>query len=104
MPYLFMLLFKLIKNNNKNNVNKVNMTMINIDSLNEGIYSINKNLNKVKNKIKPIILKKNPFTVPLVKPFLLSGVSRKNTASSGCGRASGLHGICGIKLEFLDCL
>ena len=99
-----MLLFKLIKNNNKNNVNKVNMTMINIDSLNEGIYSINKNLNKVKNKIKPNILKKNPFIVPEVSPFLLSGVSRKNTASSGCGRASGLHGICGIKLRISGCL
>jgi len=104
MPYLFMLLFKLMKNNNKNKVNKVNMTMINIDSLNEGMYSINKNLNKVKNKIKPNILKKKTFIVPEVKPFLLSGVSRKNTASSGCGRASGLHGICGIKIGILNCL
>src|SRR3989338_1866688 len=62
------------------------------------------NLNKVKNKIKPNILKKKTFIVPEVKPFLLSGVSRKNTASSGCGRASGLHGICGIKIGILNCL
>src|SRR3989338_9912081 len=99
MPYFFIFLLKLIKNNNKKDINNIKIMIINIDSKNEGMYSINKNLNKTKNNKKNNILKKNFFNVPSVNPLLLSGVRRKNTASSGWGRASLLHGIFGIEIK-----
>jgi len=99
-----MLLLKFVKNNSRNDVANTNNNTVNTDSINEGIYSISRNLNKQKKRINKIILKKNALMFPEVNPFLLSGVSKKKNASSGCGRASGLHGISGIRMEMRNCL